>query len=140
MHDTAGVTTYELWITSEIREIERVHACVNQLLDANKCTVLDQLAVRMAIDEAMVNAITHGNQLEPHRLVHVLYWIDERHIGVRIEDEGRGFDPTSVATRSTNQWFDAPRGRGLLIMQRFMHEVAFDQGGCVVTMKRFLSD
>lgn len=137
MKNALELTTHELWISSDCNEVARVHACIEQLLVKSRCTVLDQVAVRMAIEEAVINAITHGNQQDPRRQVHVVYWIDAKHFGVRVEDEGEGFEPT---VGSSLQWKDASRGRGLLIMRRFMHEVAFDKGGCVVTMKRFLSD
>ncbi len=140
MCNEPGVTTNELWISSEIKEIHRVHACIEVLLMASKCTALDRVAIRLAVDEALLNAIAYGNQLEPNRFVHVVYWGDEAHIAVRIEDEGQGFDPASVPIPSTREWIDAPAGRGLLIMRRFMHEVSYDKRGCAVTMKRFLCD
>ena len=134
---TCGITTHELWISSDLQEIERVHAAITEQLRAVKCSALDQLAARLAVEEALLNAITHGNQLQPQRLVHVVFWVDEQHIGVRIEDEGEGFDVDAVPMLAPSDWGDVPSGLGLLIIRRFMHQVAFEHGGCVVTMTRF---
>lgn len=137
MSGIPGVTTHELWIASDVAEIEKVHAGLCDRLATSNCTALDNLAARLAIEEALVNAITHGNQQHPKRQVHVVYWVDEKHVGIRIEDEGEGFEVASVPPHPTYAWHDVPKGQGLSIMRRFMHEVAYERGGCVVTMKRY---
>ncbi len=137
MSGIPGVTTHELWIASDLEEIEKVHAGVCDRLATSNCTALDNLAARLAIEEALVNAITHGNQQHPKRQVHVVYWVDHEHVGVRIEDEGDGFEVASIPAHPSYAWHDEPKGRGLSIMKRFMHEVAYERGGCVVTMKRY---
>lgn len=134
---TCGTTTHELWISSELQEIEKVHAAIRKQLAEIKCTSLDQLAARLAVEEALLNSIVHGNQLQPHRSIHVVFWVDEHHIGVRIEDEGEGFDIEAVPMHAPRDWGDIPSGLGILIMRRFMHQVSYDHGGCVVTMKRY---
>ena len=51
----------------------------------------DVFGVRLALEEALVNAIKHGNKMDPDKVVNVKWEIDEEHVRVVIEDQGEGF-------------------------------------------------
>src|ERR1043166_6010069 len=53
-------------------------------------------AINLALEEAMVNAIKHGNKLNPKKQVHVEFAITPTRAEIIIEDEGRGFDRKTV--------------------------------------------
>ncbi|MFN8858132.1 MAG: ATP-binding protein, partial [Planctomycetaceae bacterium] len=56
----------------------------------------DLFGVRLALEEALVNAIKHGNRLDPAKIVRVQWKIDEIRVVIEIEDEGEGFNPIEV--------------------------------------------
>jgi len=97
-------------------------------------------AVRLGLEEALANARRHGNQFSPSKEVIVEYRVDPKELFVRITDEGSGFDPESVpdSTRLENR--ERPRGRGLLLMRRYMSGVTYSKGGAQVTLTKLFSD
>ena len=53
-------------------------------------------AVRLALDEALVNAVKHGNQNDPTKTVYIEFVIDQDHMVIQIEDQGEGFIPEEL--------------------------------------------
>ena len=56
----------------------------------------DIFSIRLALEEALVNAIKHGNQMDPSKKVQVSYQIHSDGFEVHIADEGAGTPPTKV--------------------------------------------
>ena len=97
---------------------------------------IKQFGIRLAIEEAIINAIKHGNKLDPSKFVEVRYTIDEEHFLVEIEDEGPGFDPENVPDPTSPENIERPSGRGLLLMKAYMTECDFFGGGTICRMRR----
>jgi serine/threonine-protein kinase RsbW len=94
-----------------------------------------------ALREAAANAIRHGNQQDPRRIVVICYRIEGREITIRVEDEGEGFDLASVPDPTDPGYLLRPSGRGIFYMRQFMSRVEFSRapgGGTVVEMARRL--
>jgi serine/threonine-protein kinase RsbW len=110
--------------------------------------VLDQLAthewnqrdifgVHLALEEALVNAIKHGNGCDSSKTVHVVCEITPDRLVVQVEDQGPGFDPDAVPDCTDKDRLEMPCGRGVLLMRSFMSSVEFlDRGNCVVMTKQ----
>jgi len=66
--------------------------------------------IRLALEEALVNAIKHGNRLDPTKTVHVRYQVTHQQFTIEIRDEGPGFDPEGVPdpSRRPRCLLDAP--------------------------------
>ncbi len=92
-------------------------------------------AVRTAIEEAVSNAIHHGNGDDPRRKVTIEYAADETSIEIEIEDEGAGFDPESVPDPTRPENVDIPSGRGIMLMRVYMNQVEFTASGTRVRMR-----
>ena len=99
----------------------------------------DQFAVDLALEEAIANALTHGNQSDPGKRVAVLVWVDEEHVMVEVEDEGAGFDRASIPDPRVVPYLERPGGRGLLLMFRYMSWVRYNQRGNRVTLCKYRS-
>lgn len=92
--------------------------------------------VRLALEEAFVNAIKHGNRNDEEKSVHFSCKIASDRLWVQLIDEGQGFDPATVADCCHNDNLGRPCGRGLMLMRSFMSNVEFhDQGKRVVMEK-----
>jgi serine/threonine-protein kinase RsbW len=92
--------------------------------------------IHVAVDEAMVNAILHGNRLDISKHVHFCCWLSPTKIRVEITDEGQGFNPEGLADPTRAENIDAPSGRGVMLMRSFMSRVEFhDRGNHVVLEK-----
>ena len=97
--------------------------------------------VGVAIQEAVVNAIKHGNQRIEEKLVTVEFGlippIDPRQLRVRVVDQGEGFDPVEVADPLAPENLLSSSGRGLFFMRNFMEDVTLRRcpgGGMEVVM------
>jgi serine/threonine-protein kinase RsbW len=96
----------------------------------------DLFAIRLAVEEALINAIKHGNQLYRSRRVRLHYSLGMREFRIRIEDEGTGFNPAAVPDPTDPEHLERTTGRGLLLMRHFMHTVRFNAKGNAVTLVR----
>jgi serine/threonine-protein kinase RsbW len=96
----------------------------------------DIFGVHLAVDEALVNAILHGNAADESKHVRFSCRISPQKIHVEITDEGPGFDPDSLPDPTTPCHLTRPGGRGVLLMRAFMGHVEFrDRGNQVVLEK-----
>jgi serine/threonine-protein kinase RsbW len=97
----------------------------------------DVFGVRLALEEALVNAIKHGNGMDPDKKVHVRWTIDAAHVHIEIEDEGPGFTPEEVPDPTEEENLERPCGRGIMLMRAFMTSVSYSPtGNCVILDKR----
>jgi serine/threonine-protein kinase RsbW len=123
-----------------LSDIDMVSPFVDQLMrfiSRFRVTQEDNLEIELALREAIVNAIVHGNQKDPRKRVYVnCRCMTDGEVAVTIEDEGIGFrsdgipDPTSPDNRLRTH------GRGIYLMRTLMDEVHFEQGGSVVHMRK----
>jgi serine/threonine-protein kinase RsbW len=96
----------------------------------------DVFAVHLALEEALMNAIKHGNCLDSAKQVHVVLDVTEEGVRFQITDEGAGFDPASVPDPTLDENLELPSGRGLMLMRTFMSRVEFNERGNQVTMEK----
>jgi serine/threonine-protein kinase RsbW len=96
----------------------------------------DLFGVRLALEEALVNAIKHGNRLDPAKNVRVQWCVDHERVVIEIEDEGEGFDPGDVPDPTADENLERPCGRGIHLMRAFMTSIEYyDRGNRVVLIK-----
>ena len=91
-------------------------------------------AVKLALEESIINAIRHGNKFDRQRLVRISFEVDSRHVSITIQDEGRGFDPQEVPDPTCDENLSKPNGRGIMLMRAYMDEVTYSKCGTKVTM------
>jgi serine/threonine-protein kinase RsbW len=96
----------------------------------------DTFAVRLALEEAIVNAIKHGHRGQAGKPVQVSYVVVEEWMLVEVEDQGPGFDPQRVPDPLAEENLEKPSGRGLFLMRCYMSWVRFFGRGNVVSMCR----
>lgn len=97
----------------------------------------DVFGVRLALEEALVNAIKHGNGMDPAKQVRIHWRIDDSSVCVEIEDEGPGFTPEEVPDPTAEENLERPCGRGIMLMRSFMSRVEYnDRGNRVILEKR----
>ncbi|HZV04460.1 MAG TPA: ATP-binding protein [Gemmataceae bacterium] len=127
------------WRTRTLRTAEEIVPVIEGLLgnlqSAGYCEK-ETFAVRLALEEALVNAIKHGHQSDPSKEVQLRYHHTPECLLIEIEDQGPGFKPEGVPDPFTPENLERPCGRGLLLMQRYMTWVRFNDAGNRVTMCR----
>jgi serine phosphatase RsbU (regulator of sigma subunit)/anti-sigma regulatory factor (Ser/Thr protein kinase) len=94
-------------------------------------------AVKLALEEAAINAIKHGNELDDTKKVTIGFAIDENKAVISITDEGEGFDPKDVPDPTSDEFLMATSGRGLALIHAYMDEVRFNDKGNEITMIKY---
>lgn len=96
----------------------------------------DTFGIHLAVEEALMNAIKHGNQRDPEKSVYVQCKVSPEMMRLVVEDEGQGFDPEAVPDPTLDENLELPSGRGLMLMRTFMSLVEFNDKGNRVTMEK----
>lgn len=89
----------------------------------------DVFAIRISLEEAIVNAIRHGNRLDASKRVRIESEIGPGHVEIMVEDEGPGFDRKDVPDPTASENLCRPSGRGILLIESYMTRVNWEQGG-----------
>jgi serine/threonine-protein kinase RsbW len=91
-------------------------------------------AINLALEEALTNAIRHGNRLDPNKKVHVESKVTPRRVEISIQDEGPGFDRKNIPDPTADENLEKCSGRGILLIEAYMSSVKWDRGGRRVRM------
>jgi serine/threonine-protein kinase RsbW len=128
--------TIDRTIPSDLNAGRRV---LDELLDKlrdESWSPRDIFGMRLALEEAVVNAIKHGNRLDAEKQVHVVCKSTAEKIWIEITDQGAGFDPEAVPDCTDDEHIGCPNGRGIMLMRNFMSRVEYNTRGNVVTMEK----
>src|SRR3954466_13240720 len=120
MSDPAG----EFDIPSDLDEARRVQATIAAVVNA-AFEEHEAFAGKLALEEALVNAIKHGNQMDPDKRVRGSYRVTPERFDVRIVDEGPGFNPEDVPDPTLPENIEKGCGRGVFLIRGFMTEVKY---------------
>ena len=97
----------------------------------------DVFAVHLAVEEAFLNAVKHGNKMDPLKKVTIDWLVDEEKVDIRLLDEGKGFQPESVPDPRFGENLYRPEGRGLLLINAYMHVAEYNEPGNGLHMVRY---
>jgi serine/threonine-protein kinase RsbW len=86
-------------------------------------------AIHLSLEEAIVNAIKHGNKNDASKQVVISYHVDRDRLTVRVRDEGTGFDPCCVPDCTAPDRISVPNGRGIMLMHAYMDSVSYNDKG-----------
>ncbi|MDR1385377.1 MAG: ATP-binding protein [Planctomycetaceae bacterium] len=100
-------------------------------------TEKDVFDVQLAFEEALTNAVVHGNQSDPAKAVHLQCSASAEEICVWMRDEGAGFNPENVPDPCHPDNLYTPSGRGIMLIRHFMDKVEFAPSGNGVTMTKY---
>jgi serine/threonine-protein kinase RsbW len=127
------------WEQERIRESRYIASLIARVCDAMAAAGYgsqDLFAFRLALDEAISNAIIHGNRRDATREVTVSYRVSATRIVATVQDEGQGFDLANIPDPLAPENFEQPSGRGILLMRHYTTRLRFNQIGNCVTLCR----
>lgn len=116
-------------ITSDLHAARDVEEQVLRLAESLGYSRQCAFAIRLSLEEAIVNAHRHGNRSDPKKKITISYQIDSKRAIIRIRDDGPGFDPASVPDPTCPERICLPNGRGLMLMRCYLDEVAYNKQG-----------
>jgi serine/threonine-protein kinase RsbW len=94
----------------------------------------EQSNLFVALDEAFVNAIKHGNRFDPQKLIRITADVSPAEAKFTIEDEGEGFDINNIPDPLDPENLFKTNGRGVLLIYNIMDEVIYNDRGNRLTM------
>ena len=83
--------------------------------------------ITMAVREAAVNAVLHGNSYDPAKKITAAFESTEASLIIKISDQGPGLDPDSIPDPLAPENILRGSGRGIFLIKAFMDEVHFRQ-------------
>jgi serine/threonine-protein kinase RsbW len=128
--------SFELTIASDPSEVPRLQDHIEAQLKQHQFEDREIFSIRLALEEALVNAIKHGNQMDRSKKVHVHCRIKPDRFEVAVTDEGPGFNPEEVPDPLCDENLERPCGRGLFLIRHYMTDVVYHPPGNRLTMAK----
>ena len=91
--------------------------------------------ILVATMEATNNAIIHGNNSDPKKIVKIEMLMEQKELMVNIEDQGHGFDYSTVPDPTAPENLEKINGRGIFLMERLSDEILYLENGRIVVLK-----
>ncbi len=128
----------DLNIPSEIGNLRMVEKAIDEL--SLELDLSDEIYgnVLVATMEATNNAIIHGNNSDPEKEVKIRIQLYDRELRVHIEDQGIGFDHSSIPDPTSPENLEKINGRGIFLMERLSDEIQYIEEGRIVLLKFML--
>jgi serine/threonine-protein kinase RsbW len=95
-----------------------------------------RINIPLACDEAIANAIVHGNKSHPDKKVNVQIYLSHSRFRIRVRDQGEGFDFDSLADPRKGDNVHRSSGRGVFLMRNIMNTVEYKEGGRVLELEK----
>lgn len=130
--------TRQIRIPSDIAYIKKVISKIEHFLKpyhVDKDTFFD---IRLCMEEALRNAILHGNKGDKNLPVLISYSFKDGKFIVEIEDKGTGFKPTKLPDPTEDENLLREGGRGVFIMHKLMDEIKYSDMGNKVSMVKYI--
>jgi serine/threonine-protein kinase RsbW len=115
-------------------EIERVEHSLLDAVERHGYPEASRFALRLALEEAIINAFRHGHRNLPKAPIEVDWSVDEHACRITVRDQGPGFTPAEVPDPTLDENLDVPSGRGIMLMRAYMSSIEYSPEGNAVTM------
>ena len=99
-----------------------------------------RINIPLACDEAITNAMVHGNGSDAEKKVNVQIYVSHSRFRIRVRDQGTGFDVSTVADPREGENVLRSGGRGVFLMRSIMDTVEYKEGGRVIELEKSNSD
>ena len=140
MVNTAAPKSLEFTLPNDFSAQQVVHERIVAQIRSLNPTRREEFCVRLALEEALTNAMKHGNKMSPDKRVFVKSTVDGSTLTIEIEDEGDGFVPGKVPDPTSDENLGRTSGRGVLLIQSFMDSVEYNEQGNLIVMSKALGE
>jgi len=136
---SSSVLEIDSWMPSKVQAISPLVERLMLLVEGSQSAPGEEFGVELALREALVNAVVHGNREHPETKVHIRCrcW-PGKEISIVVTDQGKGFDFEKTAGDTVMSDPCSEQGRGIQLMKAYMDIVHFERGGSEVHMRKRL--
>jgi serine/threonine-protein kinase RsbW len=133
----SGNDWVRLEFASSLEKARQVECDILEACKTHQFGEGDLFAIKLSLEEALVNAVKHGNKMDPAKVVRVQYQVNPQRADIAIEDQGAGFNPAELPDPTADENLEMCSGRGILLMRAYMTSVVFNPQGNKVTLTKF---
>jgi serine/threonine-protein kinase RsbW len=121
-------------ISSKIENLREVEKIIDELTARHDLGAEVYGNVLIASLEAVNNAITHGNLLNPEKMVEVKFILRDNKLIIITKDQGSGFDYENIPDPTAPENIENVDGRGIFLMRQLSDELTFHENGRISEM------
>ncbi|MFK7768837.1 MAG: ATP-binding protein [Mariniblastus sp.] len=136
MGSTAQDWIYDNQVPSDPDNCAPIIGMILDQLEKNNWPNKDVFGIHMAMEEAIMNAIKHGNHCAPDKDVHVLVEISATDFYSKVTDQGCGFNPDDVPDPTDDENLEKTCGRGVMLIKNFVDEAIYNEVGNSLELKK----
>lgn len=121
---------------------DQIRKCSDEIVRALGPLGVDETAlfnIKLCVEEAVRNAIVHGNKKDESKKVKISYWVEDGRLTIEIEDEGKGFAPKKLPDPTEEENLLKEHGRGVFLILHLMDEVVYSERGNKIRMTKNLA-
>jgi serine/threonine-protein kinase RsbW len=134
------INKVDTWLESNLHSVDEAERLVMDVAKDEGFPEDELHKISMAVRETVVNAVVHGNRYSAHKKVHLRVCTGRDRITVTVEDQGNGFDPSSVPDPLAQENLLHHSGRGILLIKAFVDEYCvrrLSPGGTEVKLVKY---
>ena len=121
-------------LTDAVEGFRHAEKLIMDGLAAHHYPEASRFAIRLALEEAVVNAFKHGSKGIADPRVEFAYFVGEREVFMRVKDPGPGFKPDCLPDPTSPENLERPGGRGVMLMKAFMSRIEYVGCGNEIVM------
>ncbi len=126
-------------LSSKLESLSQIENFIDDVCEQYKFGEDHYGNILIALTEAVNNAITHGNKLNPDKKVNLNMETTSKDVEFTIKDEGPGFDYDDVPDPTLPENLEKLSGRGIFLMKSLADDVVFEENGAIIKLKFSLS-
>lgn len=125
-------------IPSKIEDISNIISSIMEKLYHLPLDEHDIFNVKLGLQEAVVNAITHGNKFNVELMVKVHIRVEKDYLICEVTDEGQGFDVKNLPDPTHDDNLSKLAGRGVFLIHSLMDKIEYTNRGRTIKMIKYL--
>lgn len=134
-----GGIIQQIELSSKLESLSEIENFIDEVCEQYKFGEDHYGNILIALTEAVNNAITHGNNLNPDKKINLNMETTTGKVEFTIKDEGPGFDYNNVPDPTLPENLEKLSGRGIFLMKSLADEVIFEENGTVIKLRFSLS-
>ena len=123
-------------IPSTLTDAKRPESLILKEIESSGYDEDSTFAIKLALEEAMTNAVRHGNSGDANKKVYVRYVVTPEQVTICVRDEGEGFCPDAIPDPTTPERLSLPCGRGIMLIKAYMNKVEYRENGREICMTK----
>jgi serine/threonine-protein kinase RsbW len=120
---------YTLQLPSRHESVTQLEALIEEIADKYKVSEDTFANMMTCLNEAFVNAVVHGNKLDPQKKVIINAEVEGKKVVWTITDEGEGFDYNQLPDPTAPENLERLTGRGVFIVMHLADQCIYNAKG-----------